>query len=526
MSSRLYLHIIFKRITQRIHNSIVFFFYELNIQKWGQEMKRKLLSVILVSACLLSACGTSGQNVGADTAAAGARPSQAGKATNGLSSQASVAKDTLLQSGSEAEGDDYVSLKAPATLASSSKPLTISVGFDWMTRDLETAAKLFKQTHPGADIIIKSSGGDAATFDNDSGKYVTQTVTSLMAGKADDIFDGTEIPYVKLADSGLLAGFYPLMDADKNFRKADYYTNVFDAMSYKGQLYMFPLDIWYTLTGINNTAAPDVIKKYSQLTTISDAERVSFYKANGNTKSLSLCERFDPLFVITRNFDQFINYEKKTCDFKNNNFIQLVTDLKNLMGKNTASNNVSYGIDLKKDAYDSQKYLFQDGYTDFYLLKYKEFSGFRHFIPLATPDGKVYIYPVTKFCISEQSANKELAWEFIKFLTLPETNNQIKTLHSNINKASFKEAEIASLKKSVEDNKSQFGIYPVGDVQQTIRDVAAYYDKINQMPMRYVSLENYTDILTKDTGLLNKGAMTPEQMASDLQNKISLSLNE
>ena len=458
-------------------------------------MKRQIISSILVFTSLfsLSACGASDS-----------------------SNEVKTTDITLNSSQSSSNGDLNYENQSLTGVKKAAKKLSISVCWDYY--NIDEAVKLFKQTHPDVDITLHS-------YDNDSTKYKTQTVTNLMAGTSDDIVDGTELPIIKLANSGLLAGFYPLMEKDSGFIKNDYYTNVFEAMNYQKQLYLFPVGFAYQMVGINTTADTAIVSKYNQYATISDSELLNLYNKNANKNNFYVSRNFNPLYFLSTNFDQYVNYEQKKCNFQNDDFIHFIADVKNVMEPSKSGSGVSYGIDSRQDAYDVQKYLFQEIYTDFYLLKYKEFSNFAHFIPKADPDGNVYIFPTMRFCISEKSQNKELAWEFLKFLTLPETNRQIK-LVSNINKTTFKEKEKSELEKSVKDVQEQYNLYPEGNVQQNILDVVNYYDRCNQMPMRFVSLENYLDILIKDIDMLNKGVMTPEQLAKDLQNKISLSLME
>ena len=63
--------------------------------------------------------------------------------------------------------------------------------------------------------------------------------TDIIAGKVPDIVfvDAYSMPVDSFISKGLFADLYPMMDKDPDFNRADYLTNVFDALSKDGKLY-------------------------------------------------------------------------------------------------------------------------------------------------------------------------------------------------------------------------------------------------------------------------------------------------
>lgn len=398
---------------------------------------------------------------------------------------------------------------------------TLSISVCWDHYDIEEAVKSFNQLYPDIEITVNK-------YANDEEKYKVQIVTNLMAGTSDDILDGTGLPYVRLADSKLLTGLYPLMENDTGFSKDDYYMNAFESLNYMNEVYVFPVNFAYNMIGVNNTLGSELVSKFSRHDTITYRNMLNLYVETPNISGFYLQNNFSTYYVIAGNIDQFIDYENKTCDFDNEEFISLITDAKNATESVDAGNSSTYGTARARDELSAKKYLFKNvtstGYQ--YFLPYKEFSDFVNFIPVANPKGQIYIYPVMRFCISEQAENKELAWEFLKFLTTPEANESPASGDFfSVSKGTFMKNTALSMDRWISALESQ-GYYLNGDKQKHIENVTTYLDQYNQLPMCSPPLEEYLEIVGEVTELFDKGVMTAEQVASDLQNKISLSLME
>lgn len=66
---------------------------------------------------------------------------------------------------------------------------------------------------------------------------VTKLTTELAAGDMPDILDLTELPYSQLAAKGILEDIYPYIDADKDFKREDFFENVLSSYELGGKLY-------------------------------------------------------------------------------------------------------------------------------------------------------------------------------------------------------------------------------------------------------------------------------------------------
>ena len=110
--------------------------------------------------------------------------------------------------------------------------LTIKTFWD---EQMETIIQDFTALHPGVTIDLVKAGGenDVRSLDD----YGTQTVVELMSGGGPDLVDMAGFSVWKCARSGLLCDLYTFMDRDPEFRREDYYTNVWEGKEYQGGLY-------------------------------------------------------------------------------------------------------------------------------------------------------------------------------------------------------------------------------------------------------------------------------------------------
>ena len=94
----------------------------------------------------------------------------------------------------------------------------------------------FNRTHSDYQIEILSY------FDGDSDNYETarlQMQTKLLTGDEPDLYSLNSMDVVSMEKAGLLMDLYPLMEADTDFQREDYFMNVWDLYDVDGALYEF-----------------------------------------------------------------------------------------------------------------------------------------------------------------------------------------------------------------------------------------------------------------------------------------------
>jgi len=439
-------------------------------------------------------------------------------ACNGLNSN--THQDTPTDTHSDAPNNTLNDTHGDAPLTGT---LTISQCFDFYY--LEAAIERFKKIHPDVEIVLNK-------YDNDREKYKQQITTQLLAGVADDLLDATAFSDIDLAASGLLADFYPLMKNDPAFNEDDYYMNVFEAMAYKNKLIVFPACFIYLMIGVNNTFSSELTNKFRQYDKITFRELLDIYNSIEDKGNRSISKNIDALSATYNNFNAFVNLENKTCSFNTPKFIQFITDIKNGTNPQKIANGeigFTYGFNYFSKA-DLEVYAKQYFFADVESNKYQIFLPnaeeeiLTHFIPLVSENGKANVIPIKRFCINEASKNKELAWEFVKYITTPEANERVFIPAFPVHKGLFKTFADAELTEYIDYFRREF-ITVDGETADVVVQVKAILEAYNIMPMDYqpyIEFEAIPEVIRS----FYAGVLTAEQAASELQNKMSLYLME
>ena len=405
--------------------------------------------------------------------------------------------------------------------------LTISTCFN--TFGLEEAVDLFTYLYPDVEIVLNK-------YDDDWEKYSMQVSAQLVAGTSDDIMELGFFSLVKLAERGFLADINYLMRDDPGFNEDEYFMNVFRGMDYKGGLFAFPTSFNYMLIGVNNTFPDGFADRFKQVETISFSELLDVFLTLDDRGGRSAAYNLDAITFVSNNFRRFADYESKTAHFNNESFISSLvgwkeaTDPQKITDGEIGWSRVSHILPLEHQKESARMYLFSNepNYTYQIFLPPSDGDIFTHYMPVVTDAGKLIIDPARRYLISESSKNKELAWEFLKFITSDEriSGFDIRTAHP-VNKEVFRRLapdHLTNLIYSLRaDNQALDGSVP-----DLVAQIMANVEKVCEMPMEFP--HNYYDTMMIEMfGILSNfytGAVSAEQVASELQNKYSLYLLE
>lgn len=405
------------------------------------------------------------------------------------------------------------------------KSLTISLCWDFYY--VEEAVENFKKNNPDFEVSLTK-------YSNDTEKYISQVSTALMAGNADDILDGYGINYRDDATVKLLTDFYPLMQADPAYNEDKYFTNVFKALEYEGGLYTFPSNFSFDMVLINNRISDELTSEFSKLSRLNTFDLIDFYnraKAE-NGADYYIHDGFDVLTAFFTVTSSFIDMENKTCDFNNPRFINFLNDAKNATepGKAFGYTYSSNSYPPEEEAAKSKKYMFQTVSADVYqyLLDFEEDLVFSNPVPFTDEKGDLRISPLKNFCISAQSKNKEIAWEFIKFMASEDVFQSENAFIPSL--PVYKELLAYKFNTDIPIWTAGYfvdecGWHIKGDVEAQTEKAITKISGFSNMPMFYTASDLYT-IIMDPIEQFNNGNLTAEQLASELQNKVSLALME
>jgi len=138
-------------------------------------------------------------------------------------------------------------------------------------------------------------------------------------------------------------------------------------------------------------------------------------------------------------------------------------------------------------------------------------------------------HPLKSFFINENSANKELAWEFVKFLSSPEYIRERDLMVGiPVNKEAFRTHAASYITDNIEMWQQYYAAIK-GEPADVVKGIVAAIEGYNNMPMEtpnYTIGDSLSEIVNETMYSYYMGVLTAEQAASELQNKISLYLME
>ena len=405
--------------------------------------------------------------------------------------------------------------------SAANKNLSISVTSD-MLGYYAYAIEGFKAIHPDVEIELHS-------YDGDHQKYRQQIRVQLMAGQADDLLSYAGFNDQRYLDSSLIADFYPIMQNDPDFNKADYFMSVIDGFSYKNKLPIFPLYFAYWGIAVNDSFSPELSQKFKQYDKITFEEVFDLYNNLENKSNYYISRGIDALTALERNINTFVDFENKKCYFNDPKFIEFITDAKNATDPQKIADG-SLGTLFGVSGYDEKeqnefalKYLFFDDCIQFhqYFAPDYEEKKFNDFIPLVQENGKLIVEASVAFVLNEASKNKELAWEFIKYLTTMDMQGYkyYSYFIFPVHRQKFKTYADYVWQYLKEDYYGEF------ETRETGGQVIARLEAYNSMPMPF-PIYIYLDAVKEIIQSFYDGVLTAEQTANELQNKVSIYLME
>jgi ABC-type glycerol-3-phosphate transport system substrate-binding protein len=253
------------------------------------------------------------------------------------------------------------------------------------------------------------------------------------------------------------------------------------------------------------------------------------YNSLKNKDHYYISRSSDALTTVDRNINTFVDFENKKCYFSTPEFIEFIAAAKDATDpQKIADGEFGYtsGVGGYDEAYQNElalKYLFYDDSisVEAYVWPDYEKKKFTTHIPLTRANGSLIAEPLAAFLMSKASNNKELAWEFIKYCTTAEGPGYIQYAFP-VHRQLFEAYVNANWQSSLGRLRRSLGEVEPGETREQIMERLVAY---NEMPMEfriYLDLDWIKEIMQS----FYNGIMTAEQVASELQNKVSLYLME
>lgn len=322
---------------------------------------------------------------------------------------------------------------------------------EWLT----TAAQMFTEKYPdmkvnihdfynGTDIYIHTGDGVTTTGVRPVGQtredYIAQLNTQILSKEADDIMiTSIGLPIGRYIQMGVFEDLSFYLEQTEEINESNYYMNIFDACrTPEGALYQFPI----SAMAIPTVKFDSALMEHTGISPAPGTEAITWREALDLGKQMYDASSLPNTFmnsarnivsdVFTKSTIASIHYDTGKVEIDRDNMLDILSvfeemeDYKSVPSDFNYNNelHVPYGIHYRSDvetAIDMQHY-------EDMVLQWKY------------DDGKVYLSPyfALDFGISSQSKNKELAWEFLKFLVSDEVQTLPSCPYAGVNKNGLK----------------------------------------------------------------------------------------
>lgn len=418
-------------------------------------------------------------------------------------------------------------------------------------RLLDVAVSKFHKANPGYRIEVEeSASGLQAGEEYDS--YVNSLNTALMSGKGPDILAVGGLPYEKYISRNILADLSEIMVKDGAFDIGAYYSNVLDAMKYKGRLYTMPVSFLINAVFANKKALSE------RNVTVDDSEWTwNDFKAAGE-KVLQAGSGAGDVYVVPPDishidmlnvllqgsYGKFTDIEGKSSNFDSREFIELLNMAKHFGSGDGISVKGSNMGTLKRllgalfEAASRGTVVFCPGsVNDFIMLSTGKvlLGGELNILKLpgsgAGKRGGSFVCEQV-FAINSSSKHKEKAWEFIKILLSEEVQIMDDLFGFPVNKA--------ALRKKAEDVnamlKAQSFMISVARKGSEVKPVSPEPLTEGEMDLVYKYIEGLSEyaaidrkvwsIIQAEAERFFFGRKSAEDTAKAIQNKAGIYLGE
>ncbi|KPU46144.1 putative ABC transporter substrate-binding protein YesO [Oxobacter pfennigii] len=440
--------------------------------------------------------------------------------------------------------------------SSGNNTLTVSV----MTKDmyLDTAVKLFEEQHPGVTIDVKeytsnplpASDGKNTSIrvgekPEDVEKYVSAMNTQLMSGNGTDIMLLSPLPYENYIDKNMLVNLSDMIQSDESFDMGKYYANILDAMKYNGNLYGLPLSVNLNVLEANKA----LLDKYN--IDIDDSkwswedfeqaaqEIVENSKKDGAQGMYALSGMDGSTIMsslVSESYDKFVDKNEKAAGFDSREFVALLNMAKSMIDSGYVNTDTSQGKITDLAARGNT--VFSAGgirnYMDMMMAK-QTYSDGVEFLNYPGEGAGLSFTTNTLYGISNNSSNKELAWEFLKFLASDEMMSQNSLVGLPVNKtASEKSAQNAvEMSKKVSSSNGNAKIMMNMNGQSINLNKPITEEDVKVIQELLTDAEKYTNadqkvlsIIREETAAFFAGQKTAEDTAKTIQDRVNTYINE
>jgi len=364
----------------------------------------------------------------------------------------------------------------------------------------------------------------------------TQLNMDIVSGRVPDILMlNSSLPVESYLAKGLFEDLYPYIDADPNMERSDYLESVLETFSTEGKLYqLIPTFTVLTVAGKTSNVGTQNGWTLDELNTFMETkgEGMEIFFDTIRDNVLSSCMQMSS--------DQFINWETGECNFDSDGFIKLLEFIKQFPEEYDESR---YEDENFWRNYDS---IYRDDRALLSITYLNNFSAYNRMekgtfgeeitlvgFPADNRKGSALDYNLN-FAISSKSANKDGAWQFIKYFLSYDFQKDYYGFPTN--KERYEELKQEAMQKPFyyDENNQKVEYdetYWIGEVEVTIPPMTA--EEIQKVEDFIFSIdqtvnydENLLKIIQEEAAGYFSGQKSAKEVAGVIQSRVKIYVNE
>lgn len=397
----------------------------------------------------------------------------------------------------------------------------------------------------GIDIQLGNISGEIEHFNNTNKDYRIQVTDYLkyssqedydesikklnldiVSGKVPDILIGTSDLDLKLYSSkNMFTDLNVYIEKDKTISRSDYLENILDCFTYDGKQVMFPLRFRiFSPVGKASVVGEKQGWTYDEFFKLAQTRQI-FY---------SPTQEYLSEILIYSNITEFVDYSEKKCNFESGLFKQIIEYIsengvpydENYISPSSSDDNEVFAAYCRRFEDDlccaqnintsSVKAVagVQNGAMNGEKLAYKG-------VPTSKGNG-VLAVPYPLIAITEQSENKDGAWEFVKQLISDRYQDESSTFP--IKKSAFEKYINQSDQRTMFTERADRTMYKTDPL--TDEDIEKFSQAVQNIDHIYTTDSTVNGIISEQLALYFHGEQSSSETASIIQSKVSRYLNE
>ncbi len=418
----------------------------------------------------------------------------------------------------------------PSTIADKQ---IITLGCQYLGGDIKARVIDFNKTNNQYRIAVKAYG--------ETGDYeqaITNMNNDIISGKMPDILVVESNQDISSwVNKGLLADIEALIAADPELSKQEYLENVWDAFSVNDKLYLvvpnFSVQTYVAKKSLVGDRNGWTMSEFQQFMKTMDPEMKPF----GDMVRESFM-----YYIMTYCGSDFVDVNTGTCNFMSEEFISMLEYVKTLPVEYDDDYWNDYDYTLYESQYREDRTLLMNLYIsriqdinysiNGYFGEEVEFVGF----PGIAGNSSVIQPGSYLYAIAEGSANKQGAWDFVKYYLTPEYQNSEENWSLPVLKSAFETQAMKATEKPYwidgEGNKIEYDDYFYLNGESIIIDrftkeeVEAICEFIYSVNKRSYYNQDIINIVNEEAALFFDGQKSARDVAGVIQSRVQIYVDE